>query len=137
MANVIVLSHEDSDKTVGVFIHDPESGRVLLKVRPSDQSLMQTFALWQNKPMIEQVRQDVRGQKLTRRIRALPTDTAYGRLLVDRFVKKPYRVRFSSTMAFDSLDAALDTLYKDFVVDTKPSPTDEVALGGWTNPFAR
>jgi len=135
MTNVIVLSNEDTDKTIGVFLHDPTTGRVLLKVRPSDASLMQTFALWQNKSLIEQVRQEIRGRKLTRRIRALPTDTAYGRLLVGRFVKRPYQVRFSSTMPLDSLDMALDKLYSDFVEMNK-KPEIEVALGGWTSPFA-
>lgn len=134
-ANLIVISHEETDKTVGVMIHDTASGRVLLKVRPSDQSLMQTFTLWRERPLIEQVRQEVRGRKLTRRVRALPSDLAYGKLLADRFVRKPYRIRFSREVELDSLDAALDALYLQFV-DVAPKKPEEVTLGGWKNPFA-
>lgn len=134
--NVLVLSNEESDKTIGVMIHDPQSGRVLLKVRPSDKSLMQTFALWRDRPLIEQVRQEIKGRKITRRLRALPKDQAYAKLLADKFVKKPYRVRFSSIMQLDSLDHALDKLYADFVEKSVAVKPEEVILGGWRNPFA-
>lgn len=135
--NVIVISTESTDKTVGVMLHDPASGRVLLKVRPSDQSLMQTFALWQARPLIEQIRQEVRGRKLTRRLRAVPTDDAYGSLLVDRFVKKPYRVRFSSVMDLTSLDHSLDTLYANFVDQArKPEEKSPFSLG-WSHTFGK
>ncbi len=135
--NVIVLSDEEKGKTVGVLLHQPDSGRVLLKVRPTDQSLMQTFALWQTRPMIEQVRQDIRGKKITRRLRVIPTDQAYGKLLVDRFAKKPYGVRFSTEMEVDSLDRTLDELYASFVdVAQTQQPGKETSLGGWQNPFS-
>jgi len=129
---LIVLMNEDTNKTIGVFLHDVESGRVLLKVRPSDQSLMQTFNLWRNKPIIEQIRQEIRGRKLTRRIRILPTDLDYGKLLVDRFVKSPYRVRFSNIVDADSLDTFLDSSFIN-LVDTVKSPTPAVST--YINPF--
>lgn len=112
---LLVISNEDTDKTIGVMLHDEVSGRVLLKVRPSDQSLMKLFSIWSAKPIIEQVREEVGGRKLTRRIRMLPTEGVYAQMLADRFVKPPYHIRTRSRISVDGLDTALDHLYEDMV----------------------
>jgi len=110
-----LIQNTESNKTVGVFIHDPDSGRVLLKTRPSDSSLMQTFTLWKGKPIIEEMSDTIRGKKVTRRVRVLPTNPHYGKLLMDRFLKRPYRVRSTTRVITDHLDSALDHAYTGYV----------------------
>lgn len=132
-ATLLVVANESSDKTIGIMLHDPDSGRVLLKVRPSDQSLMKLFLLWTNKPIIEQVREEIRGKKLTRRIRMLPTEFVYATMLANRVIKPPYQVRSQIRIVTENLDLALDQLYED-MVDKAPAKIEPQAPA-YSNPF--
>lgn len=123
-ANLVVIANKETGKSVGVFIHDSDSERILLKVRPSDMSLMQMFNLWRQKSLIETSREEVNGRRLTRRYRILPNMDIYARALSDRFVKPPYIIRFSSVIQTDNLDAALDSHY-NALVDHTVKPTSE------------
>ena len=133
---LIAIMNQTTKKTIGVFLHDFGSGRVLLKTRPSDASLMQTFTVWREKPLIEVSREIIRGRKLTRRYRILPTNPVYGRALVDKFVKSPYAVRTIMTIKVDSLDAALDHSFKELVDHAPARPAAPPAVAINRSPFS-
>lgn len=112
---LFVVRNRESDKNVAIMLHCPENGRVLFKCRPSDSSLMKTFSIHQSKSVIVQVQEQMRGKKFLRRYRVIPTDIDYGRHLIDRFVFRPYEVRFAQVVDEVSLDVALDEYFKNLV----------------------
>lgn len=118
---LFLVRNRETDKNVAVFGHDSTSGRLVLRARPSDSSLLQTFNLWRDRQIIVQLREMVAGRPITRRYRVLPTDADYGKHLVDRFIFRPYEVRFSKVVEGDTLDAVVDNHYA--LVDAAPPRT--------------
>jgi hypothetical protein len=122
---LFVIRNRETDKNVAIMLHCPELGRVLFKCRPSDSSLMKTFSVHNDKSVIVQVLEQMRGKKFLRRYRVIPTDLDYGRHLSDRFVFRPYEVRFVQVVDTHSLDSALDEYFRTLVDSTPTSaPTD-------------
>lgn len=117
--SVFIIRNRDTDKSVAVLGHDPASGRVVLRTRPSDASLLQTFNIWRDRQILVQVREQFAGRSFTRRFRILPTDSDYGHHLADRFVYRPYEIRFSKVVEGHSLDSIVDEHYN--MVDVAPA----------------
>jgi hypothetical protein len=132
MLTLGVILNQETKKAVGVILHDDQTGRILMKVRPSDESLLRMFNLWINKPIIEQVREEIKGQKLTRRMRVLPTEPQYVKFLTDRFVKPPYIMGHYSHPSSTHLDSTLEESYRELVDHTLPKAVVPVYI----NPFA-
>ena len=116
---LIVIANQETGKSVAVMLHEPGTGRVLMKCRPGDQSLMKMFDLWRVRLLVGQIRQDLNGVKFTRRVKILPTDPFYGPALADKIVRSPYAVRFTKSLETASVDSLLDSSYVN-LVDTCP-----------------
>lgn len=113
---VAIIRNRESDVNVAVVAHDTETGRTVIKCRPTDWPLQRAFDTWIDRPIIVHEPRDVRGAIVTVRRKIVRFDYQFLDHLLDRFVKRPYDVRVilesGSTVRIDDLvdqqaDAAL------------------------------
>lgn len=111
MIKVFIIRNRDTDSNVAVLLHDMGTGRVLFRSRAGDSSLMKTFNIMIDRPIIIQTMDNINGASVSRRYKVLPTDMDYGTHLIDKFVFRPYEVKYVYTLDSDIIDHELDLIY--------------------------
>lgn len=100
----------EAGRPVAVFAHDTDAGRVVLKCKPADWPLQASFDYWIDRPLIVQTTRDLGGVVVQVRKKLVRFDSEYLDNLLDRVVRRPYKVRdvVSSTQGPPRLDQFVD-----------------------------
>lgn len=112
--NFAVIHNQESGKNVAIFVHDPETGRLIYKVRPADALLQKMLDILSDRSVV--VTEEDAFHGYTKRRRILRTDDDYLRHFVDKTIHTPYEIK-SMEMSddIDSADLMADQLYDEKV----------------------